>query len=140
MHIGIINGPNLNLLGRREPEVYGAQSWADIEAHLRLAFPQLQISCFQSNIEGELVGAIQDLGFRCDALIINAGAYTHTSIALADALQAVPAPAIEVHLSNTAAREAYRHTSFLTPVCRGLIMGFGPKSYHLALQACMYEL
>jgi len=137
MHIGIINGPNLNLLGQRENELYGCQTWAHIEADLRAAFPEVQLTCVQSNVEGELVNHIQALGFECQGLLINAGAYTHTSIAIADALRAVPAPAIEVHLSNTTAREAFRHTSFLTPVCRGLIMGFGPVSYRLALYALL---
>lgn len=131
----IINGPNLNLLGKREPDVYGNQSFDDYLATLRNAYPQCEIHSYQSNIEGELIDKIQEVGFDFDGIILNAGAYTHTSIALHDAIKSVPAPVIEVHISNVHAREAYRHVSMLAAACRGVILGFGMDSYRLALEA-----
>lgn len=131
----IINGPNLNLLGKREPDVYGNQSFDDYLAKLRDAYPSCEIHFFQSNIEGELIDKIQEVGFDFDGIILNAGAYTHTSIALHDAIKSVPAPVIEVHISNVHAREAYRHVSMLAAACRGVILGFGMDSYRLALEA-----
>ncbi|MDH6343360.1 3-dehydroquinate dehydratase-2 [Parabacteroides sp. PFB2-12] len=131
----IINGPNLNLLGKREPDVYGNQSFDDYLAILRNAYPQCEIHSYQSNIEGELIDKIQEVGFDFDGIILNAGAYTHTSIALHDAIKSVPAPVIEVHISNVHAREAYRHVSMLAAACRGVILGFGMDSYRLALEA-----
>ena len=135
--IQIINGPNLNLLGRREPGVYGARSFDDCLAGLRRRYPGVQIDYFQSNIEGELINRIHEVGFDYDGIILNAGAYTHTSIALQDAIRAVPAPVVEVHISNVYAREEYRHHSFLSPACRGCIAGFGLDSYRLAVEALL---
>ena len=133
--IAIINGPNLNLIGQREPDIYGHQSIADYVAELRKRFPEVEISYYQSNVEGELVNHIQEVGATCDGIIINAGGYSHTSIALHDALQAVAAPAIEVHISNIFAREQYRHQTLLTSACRGMIVGLGLSGYELALRA-----
>ncbi len=135
MKILIINGPNLNLLGVREPEVYGKETFADYLEKLKAKYPAVDISYYQSNVEGELIDKIHEVGFSYDGIILNAGAYTHTSIAIADAISGVKTPVIEVHISNTARREAFRHVSFLTAVCRGVIMGFGLASYELALQA-----
>lgn len=137
MQILILNGPNLNLLGIREPEVYGKETFTDYLEKLRVKYPDVEISYYQSNIEGELINKIHETGFSYDGIILNAGAYTHTSVAIADAISAVTTPVIEVHISNTARREAFRHVSFLTAVCRGVIMGFGMKSYELALLAFM---
>lgn len=137
MKILILNGPNLNLLGVREPDVYGKESFVDYLAKLQAKYPQAEISYYQSNIEGELINKIHEVGFSYDGIILNAGAYTHTSVALADAVSAVKTPVIEVHISNTARREAFRHVSFLTAVCRGVIMGFGMQSYELALLALL---
>ena len=139
MKILIINGPNLNLLGVREPEVYGKETFTDYLEKLKAKYPAVDISYYQSNIEGELIDKIHEVGFSYDGIILNAGAYTHTSIALADAIAAVKAPVVEVHISNTARREAFRHVSYLTAVCRGVIMGFGLKSYELALLALINE-
>lgn len=135
MQILILNGPNLNLLGVREPEVYGKETFTDYLGKLKVKYPDVEISYYQSNIEGELINKIHETGFSYDGIILNAGAYTHTSVAIADAISAVTTPVIEVHISNTARREAFRHVSFLTAVCRGVIMGFGMKSYELALLA-----
>lgn len=137
MKILILNGPNLNLLGVREPDVYGKESFIDYLQGLRTKYDDVEIAYYQSNIEGELINKIHETGFSYDGIIINAGAYTHTSIAIADAISAIKAPVVEVHISNTAKREVFRHTSYLTAVCRGVIMGFGLKSYELALQALM---
>ena len=139
MQILLLNGPNLNLLGVREPEVYGKETFTDYFRQLKNKYPLVDISCFQSNVEGELIDKIHEVGFSYDGIILNAGAYTHTSIALADAIAAVKAPVVEVHISNTARREACRHVSYLTAVCRGVIMGFGLKSYELALLALINE-
>ncbi len=133
MQLLILNGPNLNLLGTREPEVYGSESFEDYLKRLRDKYPDVKIDYFQSNIEGVLIDRIHEARGSYDGIILNAGAYTHTSIAIADAISAVDVSVIEVHISNTARREAFRHTSYLTPVCRGVIMGFGLKSYELAL-------
>ena len=133
--IQIINGPNLNLLGLREPEVYGGRSFDDYLEELRAAYPNVQIDHFQSNHEGDLIDCIHRVGFECDGIVLNAGAYTHTSIALHDALRAVPAPAIEVHISNVHAREEFRHRSLIAAACRGVICGFGLDSYRLAVSA-----
>lgn len=139
MQILIINGPNLNLLGVREPEIYGKETFTDYLETLKAKYPDVEISYFQSNTEGRLIDKIHEVGFTYDGIIMNAGAYTHTSVAIADAIAAVKTPVIEVHISNTARREAFRHVSFLTAVCRGVIMGFGMKSYELALQAFIGE-
>ena len=135
MKIQIINGPNLNLLGVREPEVYGQSSFSEYLNRLRGYFPEIEIDYFQSNIEGELINKIQEAGFGCDGIILNAGGYTHTSIAIRDAIKAVPAPVVEVHISNVHAREEFRHQSMLTAVCAGVIAGFGLNSYRLAVEA-----
>jgi 3-dehydroquinate dehydratase-2 len=135
MRIIIINGPNLNLLGKREPEIYGGRSFEDYFTELQQKFPGVQLDYYQSNIEGELISKIQETGFDHDGIILNAGAYTHTSIGIADAVKAVTAPVIEVHISNTYSRETFRHQSFLSPVVSGVIVGFGLKSYELALQS-----
>jgi 3-dehydroquinate dehydratase-2 len=132
----IINGPNLNLLGQREPEVYGSATFADFFNQLQKEFPQLSLSYFQSNIEGELIDKIQEAGFgEVDGIILNAAAYTHTSVGIADAVKAIPCPVIEVHISNTYAREAFRHHSYIAPYAKGVIVGFGLHSYTLALQS-----
>jgi 3-dehydroquinate dehydratase-2 len=133
MKICIINGPNLNLLGKREPEVYGNQTFEDYFSILKDKYPEIEISYFQSNIEGELIDKIQELGFSYDGIILNAGAYTHTSIAIGDAIKAITTPVIEVHISNTYSRESFRHQSYISGNAKGVILGFGLQSYELAL-------
>lgn len=135
MKILILNGPNLNLLGVREPEIYGHKSFTDYFQELQTEYPEVDLAYFQSNVEGELINKLHEAGFTYDGIILNAGAYTHTSVAIADAIAAIRTPVVEVHISNTARRETFRHTSFLTAVCRGVIMGFGLESYELALLA-----
>ncbi|MBP5688858.1 MAG: type II 3-dehydroquinate dehydratase [Muribaculaceae bacterium] len=135
MKISIINGPNLNLTGKREPEIYGSQSLDNYLQLLAAAYHDVEFTFFQSNIEGEIVDEIQRVGFDSDGIVINAGAYTHYSLAIADALRAVPAPAIEVHISNVHAREECRRHSALAPACVGVIAGFGLDSYRLAVEA-----
>ncbi len=139
MRIQIINGPNINLLGRREPGIYGAVSFDTFLAELRRDYPSVQLDYYQSNVEGELIDKIHEVGFDCDGIILNAGAYTHTSIALQDALRAVTAPAVEVHISNVHAREEFRHRSMIACACRGVICGFGLNSYRLALEALLMK-
>ncbi|MDD4419936.1 3-dehydroquinate dehydratase [bioreactor metagenome] len=133
--IQIINGPNLNLLGKREPSVYGSSSFEDYLDTLRKSFPMFEITFFQSNIEGELLNKIHEIGFDYDGIILNAGAYTHTSIALYDAIRAVTTPVVEVHISNVHARESFRHESKISAACKGVILGFGLDSYKLALES-----
>ena len=133
MVIHIINGPNLNLVGRREPEVYGNRSLDQYLQELIALFPQHTIDVFQSNIEGEIVDRLQQVGFDDCGIVLNAGGYTHTSVAIADAVAAITAPVIEVHISNIYSREPFRHKSLLSPVCKGIIAGFGLDSYRLAL-------
>ncbi|QDA62227.1 type II 3-dehydroquinate dehydratase [Hymenobacter jejuensis] len=133
MHILIINGPNLNLLGRREPGIYGTRSFEDYLPELREAFPNLELEYFQSNHEGELIDKLHEAGFKHHGIVLNAGAYTHTSIALADAIAAINSPVVEVHLSNLAAREQFRQTSLIGKHCIGSISGFKLESYKLAL-------
>lgn len=135
MHIAIINGPNLNLLGVREKSIYGETSMDDYIIALRAKYPNLTLDYYQSNIEGELINKIHEVGFSYSGIILNAGAYTHTSVALADAISAVNTTAIEVHISNTATRETFRHTSYISAVCKGTIAGFGLDSYRLAVEA-----
>lgn len=137
--IQIINGPNLNLLGRREPTVYGNASFEGCLSKLRARYPECEIEYFQSNIEGEMIDKIHEVGFGCDGIILNAGAYTHTSIALHDAIRAVTAPVVEVHISNVHAREAFRHVSMISAACKGVILGFGLDSYRLALEALIQQ-
>jgi 3-dehydroquinate dehydratase-2 len=135
MKIVIINGPNLNLLGKREQEIYGNQSFDDYLSILRKKFPAFDIEYFQSNIEGELIDKIQQTGYSSDGIILNAAAYTHTSIGIADAVKAVTTPVIEVHISNTFSREPFRHQSYISPNSAGIIIGFGLKSYELAISS-----
>jgi len=137
MKILYLNGPNLNLLGQREPEVYGRTTLAEIEAEVRARAEKLkaQVDFRQTNQEGELVAWIQDAKGKFDVIVLNAAAYTHTSVALRDAIAAVGVPTIEIHLSNVHAREEFRHKSLIAPVCQGQILGFGPNSYFLALEA-----
>ena len=138
-HIEIINGPNLNLTGRREPEIYGTVTMEQYLDELRQSFPEVQIGYYQSNVEGEIINRIHEVGFSADGIIINAGGYSHTSVAIHDAIAAVPAPAIEVHLSNIFAREEYRHHSLLTSACRGIICGLGLNGYELAVNALLTD-
>jgi 3-dehydroquinate dehydratase-2 len=133
MKIQIINGPNLNLLGKREPEVYGNQSFDVFFQTLAKSFAPVELGYFQSNVEGELVNKIQEVGFSFDGIILNAGAYTHTSVAIHDAIAAISVPVVEVHISNIFAREEFRHRSLITSKCAGLITGFGLQSYALAM-------
>lgn len=135
MKISIINGPNLNLLGRREPEKYGSLMFEDYLERLRTRFPAIEFSYFQSNIEGEIIDEIQEKGFSADGIIINAGGYTHTSVAIADAITSVDAPAVEVHITNIGTREVFRHTSLVARSCKGSLIGLGLDGYRLAVEA-----
>jgi 3-dehydroquinate dehydratase-2 len=135
MKICIVNGPNLNLLGKREPEVYGNQSFEEYLVQLKSKFSSIEFDYFQSNIEGELIGKIQEVGFSYDGIILNAGAYTHTSIGIGDAVKAITTPVIEVHISNTFGRESFRHQSYISGNAKGVILGFGLNSYDLAVQS-----
>lgn len=135
MKILILNGPNLNMLGIREPSIYGHSSFNDYLTLLRTQYPQVEIDYFQSNIEGELINKIHEVGLSFDGIIFNAGAYTHTSIALLDAIKAISAPVVEVHISNVHQREEFRHKSMISAGCKGVICGFGLNSYRLALEA-----
>ena len=137
--IVIINGPNLNLLGTREPNIYGNQSFDDYLASLPTLYPDVHFEYFQSNHEGDLIDKLHAVGFSVDGIVLNAGAYTHTSIALADAIKAISSPVVEVHISNVHARENFRRQSFLSPVCKGVICGFGLHSYTLAIAALINE-
>lgn len=135
MKIIIVNGPNLNLLGKREPDVYGNETFESYFYQLVNKFPQLELSYFQSNIEGELIDKLQEVGFSYDGIILNAAAYTHTSVGIGDTVKAIQTPVIEVHISNTFARETFRHQSFISANAKGIIIGFGLESYNLALQS-----
>lgn len=135
MKIQIINGPNLNLLGIREPGVYGNQSFEAYFDKLKIENPDVELHYYQSNVEGEIINKIQETGFDYDGIILNAGGYTHTSVAIRDAIKAVNTPVVEVHISNVHAREEFRHTSMISAVCLGVIAGFGLYSYDLAIQA-----
>jgi 3-dehydroquinate dehydratase II len=139
MRIQIINGPNINLLGKREPTIYGNESFESYLEKLRMKYPDIQFDYYQSNVEGLLIDRIQQCGFTVDGIVLNAGAYTHTSIALQDAIRAITAPVIEVHISNVHARESYRHVSLISSACKGVICGFGLRSYDLAIQALLPE-
>ncbi|WP_111684256.1 type II 3-dehydroquinate dehydratase [Winogradskyella tangerina] len=134
----IINGPNLNLLGKREPEVYGTQTFEEYLEVLKSKFHNVTIDYYQSNIEGELIDKIQEVGFIYDGIILNAAAYTHTSVGIGDAIKAIDTPVVEVHISNTYAREEFRHHSYLSPNAKGVILGFGLKSYDLAVESFLY--
>jgi 3-dehydroquinate dehydratase-2 len=133
MKIIIINGPNLNLLGTREPEIYGSVSFESYLQGLSEKFPEVTIDYFQSNIEGELINKIQETGFSYDGIIMNAAAYTHTSVGISDAVKAITTPVVEVHISNTFSRESFRHQSYISPHAKGIIIGFGLESYDLAV-------
>ncbi|MBR3091544.1 MAG: type II 3-dehydroquinate dehydratase [Bacteroidaceae bacterium] len=137
MRIQIINGPNINLLGKREPGIYGSRSFLDYYDELKQRYPEVEFHYYQSNIEGEMINKIHEVGFDFDGIILNAGAYTHTSLALQDALRAVTTPAIEVHISNVHKREVFRHQSFISCACIGVICGFGLDSYRLAVEALL---
>ena len=137
MRIQIINGPNINLLGKREPGIYGSTSFEDYLQILKERYPEVEIAYFQSNVEGEMIDKIHETGFTCDGIILNAGAYTHTSIALQDAIRAVSAPVIEGNISNVHAGEEFRHKSMIACACRGVICGFGLDSYRLAMEALL---
>lgn len=139
MKIQIVNGPNLNLLGRREPDIYGQTSFEDYLPKLKAAYLDVQIEYFQSNHEGALIDKLQEVGFSYDGIILNAGAYTHTSVALHDCIRGIKTPVIEVHISNVHQREEFRHHSFLSPACKGVICGFGLDSYRLAVEALRRE-
>lgn len=135
MKLIIINGPNLNLLGTREQSVYGNRSFDDYFTELKSKFPQIELEYFQSNVEGELINKLHETGFNYHGIILNAGGYTHTSIAIADAVAAIKTPVIEVHISNVYAREEYRHVSLMAKNCKGVIAGFGMDSYRLAIES-----
>ena len=135
MKLLIINGPNLNLLGVREKSIYGTENFDSFFDQMKSLFPKIELHYFQSNIEGEIVNKIHEHGFNSDGIIINAGAYTHTSVAIRDAIAGVNTKVVEVHISNTLTREKFRHKSVIGPVCRGCIMGFGLQSYKLAIQS-----
>lgn len=138
MKIQIINGPNLNLLGVREKSIYGNTSFEDYLKELQQQFPDVELRYYQSNVEGEIINKLHDVGFTADGIVINAGAYTHTSIAIADAIAAINTPVIEVHISNVYKREEFRHVSLLAANCRGVIAGFGMNSYRLAVESFSY--
>lgn len=131
----IINGPNLNLLGKREPDTYGDKSFEDYTKELVAEFPQLELSTYQSNVEGEIINKLQEKGFSYAGIVLNAGGYTHTSVAIADAVAAIKTPVIEVHISNVYAREEYRHHSLMAKSCVGVIAGFGLESYKMAINS-----
>ena len=135
MKIAILIGPNLNLLGKREPEVYGNKDFDQYFGQLQFLYPKINLTYFQSNVEGELINELQRVGFDVDGIILNAAAYTHTSVGIGDAIKAIAAPVIEVHISNTFSREDFRHTSFVTPNAKGLILGFGLDVYRLAIES-----
>jgi 3-dehydroquinate dehydratase-2 len=135
MKIMIVNGPNLNLLGKREPEIYGNLDFENYFKKLQDNNPTIQLSHFQSNVEGELINKLQEVGFTYNGIILNAGAYTHTSVAIGDCIKAITTPVIEVHISNTFSRENFRHQSYISPNVKGVIIGFGLESYTLALSA-----
>lgn len=140
MKIQIINGPNLNLLGKREPGIYGSSSFDDYLKELKAKYPELDIDYYQSNIEGELIDKMHEVGFSADGIVLNAGAYTHTSVALHDCIRAISTPVIEVHISNVHQREQFRHHSMISSACRGVICGFGLDSYRLAVEAIKADL
>lgn len=133
----ILNGPNLNLLGKREPGIYGSDTMEGYFATLQERFPSIELEYYQSNVEGELINKLHEVGFTYDGVVLNAGAYTHTSVAIHDAIKAISAPVVEVHISNVYQRETYRHTSLITGACVGVISGFGMDSYRLGIEALL---
>lgn len=135
MKILILNGPNLNLLGKREPAIYGTLTFEDYFKKLKAKYPKVELHYYQSNVEGELINKLHEVGFSFNGIILNAGAYTHTSVAIGDAIKGIETPVIEVHISNVHAREEFRHTSYIAPNAKGVIAGFGMQSYDLALQS-----
>lgn len=135
MKIIIINGPNLNLLGKREPEIYGNQTFEDFLEVLKARYTAIQLEYFQSNVEGELIGKLQEVGFSYDGIVLNAASYTHTSVGIGDAVKAIDTPVVEVHISNTHQRETYRHVSYISPGAKGVVLGFGLQSYVLAIES-----
>lgn len=135
MKLIIINGPNLNLLGKREPEVYGSDSFEDYFVKLKSKYPKIELEYYQSNIEGELIDKLHEVGFDYDGIILNAAAYTHTSVGIGDAVKGIETPVVEIHISNVHAREEFRHTSFIAPNAKGVLFGFGLKGYELAIQS-----
>ena len=139
MKLSIINGPNLNLLGKREPNVYGNQSFDSFLEILKNKYSKVDFDYFQSNIEGEIIDQIQKVGFSYDGILLNAAAFTHTSIGIADAIKSIPTPVIEIHISNTFSREDFRHKSYISPVSKGLIVGFGLESYRLAVESFLTD-
>lgn len=139
MKILIMNGPNLNLLGVREPGIYGSSSFESYLPELKKRYPQVELEYYQSNIEGEMINKLQEVGFTYDGVVLNAGAYTHTSVALHDCIRSLKCPVIEVHISNVHTREEFRHHSYLSPACKGVICGFGLDSYRLAIEALVEQ-
>ena len=135
MHFVIINCPNLNLLGQREKDIYGSQTFESYFEQLKAVFPEHRIDYYQSNVEGELINFIQSVGFSADGILLNAGGYTHTSVAIGDAVKAITTPVVEVHISNIYARESFRHTSFISPNAKGCIIGMGLNGYRLAIES-----
>ncbi len=131
----IINGPNLNLLGKREPNIYGSLTFTEFFEAIKEKYPNIQLEYFQSNVEGYLIDKLHEVGFSYDGIILNAGAYTHTSIGIGDAIKGIETPVVEVHISNTFSREEFRHQSFISPNAKGVILGFGLQSYELAIQS-----
>lgn len=137
MKLLILNGPNLNLLGTRETSIYGNQDFNSFFEELKSKFPQFQLDYYQSNVEGEIINKLHEVGFSFDGIVLNAGAYTHTSVAIGDAVKAITTPVVEVHISNTFSRESFRHQSYISPNAKGIIIGFGLESYALALKSFM---
>ena len=135
MKIAILNGPNLNLLGKREPEVYGNKDFDQYFGQLQFLYPKINLTYFQSNVEGELINELQRVGFDVDGIILNAAAYTHTSVGIGDAIKAIDTPVVEIHISNTFSREDFRHKSYITPGAKGIIVGFGLDSYRLGVES-----
>ncbi|NVJ88378.1 MAG: type II 3-dehydroquinate dehydratase [Flavobacteriaceae bacterium] len=135
MKLIIINGPNLNLLGKREPEIYGSTTFEEFFRKLQLKFKNVELAYYQSNIEGELIDKLHEVGFNYDGIILNAAAYTHTSVSIGDAIKSIETPVVELHISNIHAREEFRHQSFIAPNAKGVIFGFGLKGYELAVQS-----
>ncbi len=135
MKLIIINGPNLNLLGKREPEIYGSETFIDFFNKLQEKYPSIELSYFQSNIEGEIIDKLHEVGFSYDGVVLNAAAYTHTSVGIGDAVKGIKTPVVEVHISNVHAREEFRQHSYITPAAKGVIFGFGLKGYELAIQS-----